>query len=256
MKLLTSFKRAPIRGAFFIWFVVLAACANSTNDTELFKVDYVIDGDTLVLQNKDTIRLVGINTPELGHGKFPDEPFAREAQAFLEKKIEGKYIQLERGQEAKDRHGRWLAHVSTKDGDNLQIQMLERGLGFAIAVGNNLDFIDPYLAAEKQARATSKGVWGDTFFAAITAKKAARGKTRGYRQIIGKVKRVSQSRKNQTLHLDGDFRVLIQRESWKKYFKGKPKQYVDKDVVARGWVFKSHDVTGLKVYHPSMIEVQ
>lgn len=216
----------------------------------------MLDGDTLILQNDEKVRFVGINTPELGHGKFRDEPLANQASAFVKRQIEGKLVQLERGQEKKDRYGRWLAHVYTKEGANIQTQILERGLGFAVAVGDNLSYLDQYLIAEGKAREAKKGVWGDAFFAPISAKKAARGKKRGYRQVIGTIKRVSRSKNNQTLHMEGDFRVLIRRESWKKYFKGKPKRYVGKKVIARGWLFKSHDVTGMKVYHPSMAEIQ
>ena len=255
---LTSFKRAPIGGAFFVCLTLLVACANNGNEAEtgLVKVKKVIDGDTLILQNEDTVRLVGVNTPEMGHGKFPDEPQARNAYRFLKQQLEGKAVRIEHAQQAKDRHGRWLAHVYNKNGENIQAKVLEQGLGFAIAVGNNLDFLDQYLAAEKTARKEKKGVWGERFFAPVSASKIARGQTRGYRQVLGKVERVSQSRKNQTLHLEGDFRVLVPRENWKKYFKKRPKNYTGKNILARGWVFKTHDVVGMKVYHPAMLKIQ
>lgn len=256
MKRLISFKRAPIGGAFFICLVLLVACANSTTESALFKVKKVIDGDTLVLQNKQTVRFVGVNTPELGHGKFRDEPFANQAREFVKRQIGRQPVQLTQGQEKKDRHGRLLAHVYTHEGDNLQIGLLELGLGFAVAVGNNLAYLEQYLLAENQARASKKGVWGDDFYAPISAKSAAGGKRRGYRRVLGKVKRVSRSRNNRTLHLDGDFRVLIRHENWKEYFNGRPSQYEGKKIIARGWLFKSHDVAGMKVYHPAMIEIQ
>ena len=255
-KLLTSFKRAPIRGAFFICLLGLAACANSVDDGQRYTVKKVIDGDTLILRNGETVRFVGVNTPELGHGKFRDEPLANQAREFVKRKIEGKSVRLERTTEKNDRHGRWLAHVYTKDGTNIQLQILERGLGYAVAIGDDLGFLEQYLVAENKARADNKGVWKDAFFAPISAKKAAQGKKRGYRRVIGTVKKVSRSKANQTLHMEGDFRVLIRRENWKKYFKGKPKRYIGEKIIARGWLFKSHDVTGMKVYHPSMIEIQ
>ena len=254
-RLIQVCQKAPIRGAFFMCFLLIAACANNSDGT-LYKVKRVIDGDTLILQNKETIRFVGINTPELGHGKFKDEPFANQAREFVKRKIEGKMIRLELAEQQKDRYGRTLAHVYTKDGDNVQVEVLARGLAFAIAVGDNLDFLEPYLDAEQSARNAGKGIWGDRFYAPISAQKAVKGNVRGYQIVVGKVKRVSQSRKNQTLHLEGDFRVLIRRESWKKYFKGRPEHYKGQVIQARGWIFSTHDVTGMKVYHPSMLEVQ
>ncbi len=255
---LTSFKKAPLGGAFFVGLTLLVACANSGNEaeTDLVEVKKVIDGDTLILQNEDTVRLVGVNTPEMGHGKFPDEPLARDAYRYLKQQLEGKAVRIDYAQQAKDRHGRWLAHLYTKNGENIQIKALEQGLGFAIAVGTNLDFLDQYLAAESRAKSANKGVWGERFFAPVSASEVTRGQTRGYRQVLGKVERVSQSRKNQTLHLEGDFRVLVPRENWRKYFDKRPKYYAGKNILARGWVFKTHDIVGMKVYHPAMLRIQ
>lgn len=249
------FKKVPIRGAFFIGLLLLAACANSNPYDEQGRVKYVIDGDTLVLDSGVTVRFVGINTPELGHGKFKDEPLASEAKHFVEQKLEQKEVLLRTGVDNKDRYGRLLAHVITKDGLNIQSALLERGLGFAVAVGDNLSLLDHYLRAEQLARDKKIGVWADNFYAPISARHAVKNKLKGYRQISGKVARVSQSRKNQTLHLKGGFRVFIPHEAWKQYFKGKPKRYVGKRIISRGWVFKTHDIVGMKVYHPAMIEI-
>ncbi len=248
------FRKAPIGGAFFIALAMLVSCANSTPDEALFHVNTVIDGDTLNLRNGEKVRFVGVNTPELGHGRFPDEPLANQAKQFIKRKLQGRKVRLVRAKEATDRHGRWLAHVFTEEGENVQIQLLERGLAFAVAVGKNLTLLDQYLAAEGRAKAAEKGVWASDFYAPMTAEAVIAEKGRGYRRIIARVKKVSRSKNNQILHLDGGFRVLIRRENWKQYFKGKAERYVGKNILVRGWIFKSHGVTGMKVYHPSMLQ--
>ena len=49
---------------------------------------WVSDGDTIRTQEGETIRLLGVNTPEIAHprfGKLTGEPFGEEAKKFLKK---------------------------------------------------------------------------------------------------------------------------------------------------------------------------
>jgi len=257
VNIIDSLKRAPFRGALFVCLLFLAACANGADDASLVQVKRVIDGDTIELKNGDKVRFLGVNTPELGHGKFRDEPLANQARQFVKRKVQGRDVRLLGERPKKDKYGRRLAQIETAAGENLQTGLLERGLAFVVAVGEgDFDYIDRYILAEKNARETSKGVWGNDFYAPISAKSAVDRKHRGYKRVRGTVKRVSQSRNNQTLHLEGDFRILIAHESWKQYFNGNPKAYVDQPIEVRGWIFKSHGVTGIKIYHPAMLEAQ
>ena len=253
-----SWKRAPVRGAFFVfWLLCLSSLSllADTASTGQFKVSKVIDGDTLILKNGDHVRFIGINTPELGHGKFKDEPLANQARQFVKRKIEGREVRLQGEQEKRDKYGRRLAHIFSAGGENIQIELLQRGLAFAVAVSEDLSYLDAYLAAEEIAKQAAKGLWGDDFYAPISAKKAVDYRQRGYQRVFGPVERVSRSKKYQTLHLQGDFRILISHDNWAKYFNGKLQSYVGKQVQVRGWVFKSYGITGMKVYHPSMLTV-
>ena len=233
----------------------LCACTNGAAESDGARVKQVIDGDTIVLQNGDTVRFLGINTPELGHGEFTDEPLANPARQFVSRRIKGREVRLAGERERRDRYGRRLAEIYTPDGENLAVELLEQGLGFATAVGDEpFDYLDAYLQAESSARTADKGVWGETFFSPLSAKTAVDMHHRGYRRIRGTVKRVSRSRNNQTLHLEGDFRVLISHAAWDRHFSGTPQHYEGQSVEVRGWIFKSHGVTGMKVYHPAMLE--
>ena len=255
MNIVNSFKRAPVRGALFICLLFLSACADGAIEGEAVRVRQVIDGDTIVLQNRDKVRFLGINTPELGHGERADEPLANQARLFVSRRIEGRDVQLRYERSRKDRYGRRLAEVWTPAGESLPVKLLEQGLGFAIAIGEeNFGYLDSYLQAESLARTAGKGVWSEDYFAPVTAKSAVDMRRRGYQRVRGTVKRVSRSRNNQTLHLEGDFRILISHAAWDKNFTGKPQQYQGQFVEARGWIFKSHGVTGMKVYHPAMLE--
>ncbi len=93
-------------------------------------VSYVVDGDTINLQGGEKIRLVGIDTPELGP---PAENGAVEAKNFVENLCPpGTQIGLDVDDlEPEDRYGRTLAVVYVKmDGvwANLNAELLRRGL--------------------------------------------------------------------------------------------------------------------------------
>src|SRR3990167_2643511 len=63
-------------------------------EKESFFVSRVIDGDTVEIENlgnKESVRLVGINTPERG------EYLYSEAKAFLESQVANKTVELEYG---------------------------------------------------------------------------------------------------------------------------------------------------------------
>ena len=255
-------KKAPIFGAFFI--AAALAYQALSHQTLAFqagssaasweKVKYVIDGDTFALASGDKVRMVGINTPELGHGKKPDEPLGNIAKKYLEGQIKGQSVQLVFGKEKKDKYGRLLARVKTESGKDMQVELLRRGLAFAIAVGRDLEGLDELLAAEQEARADDKGVWGYKYYDPIKLKRGMPEK-KGYTRIVAKVKRVSDSRKYKTIWLTDRFRVLVPHENWRKYWSKSDKKLKGKTIEARGWVFTSKGTAGMKVYHPSMIDV-
>ena len=84
----------------------------------------VIDGDTLVLDTGEKIRLAGINSPELARENRPAEPLAKQAKSTLEGLLVDGRAQVEVAQEAKDRYGRTLAYLFTLDGQSVQRRLL------------------------------------------------------------------------------------------------------------------------------------
>lgn len=93
-------------------------------------VSYVVDGDTIYLQGGEKVRLVGVNTPELGP---PAENGAVEAKEFAENLCPtGTQIGLNVDDlDPTDKYGRTLAVVYVEiDGvwTNLNAELLQRGL--------------------------------------------------------------------------------------------------------------------------------
>lgn len=89
------------------------------DDSVFVHVDRIVDGDTIKAGN-ETIRLLGINTPER------KEFYYKEAKEFLEEKILNKTITLEFGKDKKDRYGRTLAYAFLGS-ENVNLEIVENG---------------------------------------------------------------------------------------------------------------------------------
>lgn len=92
---------------------------NFLTDYEFVYVDRIIDGDTII-GNNESIRLLGINSPERG------EKYYSEAKEFLEKEILNKPVRLKFGKERYDRYKRILAYVFLNDRD-INLELVEKG---------------------------------------------------------------------------------------------------------------------------------
>lgn len=91
-------------------------------DSAKGKVERVIDGDTLVLEGGEHVRLLGINTPEKG------EKYYQDAKGFLENKVLNKTVIVLSGREKKDLYGRTLGYILLH-GENVNIKIVEEGFG-------------------------------------------------------------------------------------------------------------------------------
>ena len=119
------------------------------------RVTGVTDGDTIdvvVSGRAETVRLVGINTPEAG------ECFADEATAALDRLVGGETVRLVRDRTDRDQYDRLLRYVYI--GDTLVNQVLVRD-GFAIASRYEPDTAraDQFDAAQRAAEADEVGLW-------------------------------------------------------------------------------------------------
>ena len=87
--LLSLLKKAPRVGAFFVGVFWLGAAqaevyCPALGGLSTVQVRQVIDGDTLRLQDGRSVRLIGINAPEIGRKGQSDEPYAVAARRRLQ----------------------------------------------------------------------------------------------------------------------------------------------------------------------------
>lgn len=132
-----------------------------------YQVTRVVDGDTIIVNNgeaKMTIRLVGIDAPEISHSKHqPGQPFSQQSTKYLASLVLNRTVDIK--SHGPDRYGRTLGEVFV-DGKSVTLEMVKTGLaevyrGKPVA-GQNME---PYWKAEEEARNAKRGIWasGDKY---------------------------------------------------------------------------------------------
>jgi micrococcal nuclease len=128
---------------------------------ELVRVKRVVEGDTIILESGERVRLLGVNTPETKHRKKRAEPFGKEAAEFTQRMVEGKLVRLETDSAAslRDKHSRTLAYVFLEDGTFLNAEIIRQGYGFAVRSSPPLKYEYEFVQLEWKARKHRRGMW-------------------------------------------------------------------------------------------------
>ena len=121
------------------------------------RVTKVTDGDTIRLGALGSVRLIGIDTPEVSGGV---ECFGREASQFAARLLPiGTRVRYRVGIEERDRYGRLLAYVWLPDGRMLNRVMINRGYAQPLTIPPNVAFADVFRAGARAARRAGLGLW-------------------------------------------------------------------------------------------------
>lgn len=221
----------------------------------LYRVAKVFDGDTVRLEGGERVRLIGINTPEVAHRNRPTDPGGDAASDYLRKFIEGELVRLEYGKERRDKYGRLLAHLFTRDGENINALMLSGGYAHAVIKLPNIGRLPQYFAAERGAIETGLGIWGFPQFKVHKIEEAA-GFRNTFRRLQGTVKRVEEKKSAWLLHFDDGVKALIRKEHLGSFVRAgrHPDRFTGKSVIIRGWVHSSRGKPLIRLRHARSIE--
>ncbi len=132
----------------------------ATTRTVVATVKRVSDGDTITAitsnQTKLRIRLLGIDAPEVPHGKKPGQPFGEEARDYLDHLIGGKTIRVDAY--GPDKYKRVLAVVWD---EQINVNLLLVAMGYAeVYKGAPCHVYCPTLEdAEAKARMDRVSMW-------------------------------------------------------------------------------------------------
>jgi endonuclease YncB( thermonuclease family) len=150
-------------------------------------VTRVIDGDTLVLDKGEKIRLIGIDTPETKDPRKPVQYFGQEATNFTRQMVEGKkvWVEFDQANSAtahKDKYGRTLGYVFREDGKFLNAEIISQGYGQAYTK-YPFKYANEFRALEQQARSRNIGLWNASAAAVASSSKAAAPQVHSNKEI-------------------------------------------------------------------------
>lgn len=129
----------------------------------LVQVLRVVDGDTIVVQDGQSLRRVRlkcVDTPETVDPRKPIQFYGPEASAFTKQKLSQKRVRLEfDSRDRVDRYHRALAYVFLEDGTLLNRELV--GAGYARTTRYPCRYRAEFRRLEQEACESRRGLWSD-----------------------------------------------------------------------------------------------
>lgn len=128
-----------------------------------YKVTKFDDGDTIAVDmggTQETIRFIGVDTPETKDPRKPVQCFGRAASDFTKNLIGNNPVRLvaDPTNTDRDRYQRLLRYVYLPDGTLVNLEIIKQGYGFAY-VSFPVQKLEEFRAAQKEAREANRGLW-------------------------------------------------------------------------------------------------
>ncbi len=125
----------------------------------------VVDGDTIKVRigrKVETVRLIGVDTPETVDPRRPVQYFGREASRFTKRVAHGEEVTLEPDPECsnRDKYRRLLRYVYLEDGTLLNAEIIAQGYGFAYTK-YSFSRMSEFRRLERRARREGRGLWAE-----------------------------------------------------------------------------------------------
>jgi micrococcal nuclease len=153
--------------------LLLVAFYLSLSYAENHKVKRVIDGDTLLLNNGEKVRLIGIDAPESRVNPRVEKQVELEgkdlktiismgekATKFVRSLVKpGDKVKIEFDVERRDQYGRLLGYVYLADGRMLNEEIVKAGYGNPLTHPPNVKYQETFLKAYREARKDGRGLW-------------------------------------------------------------------------------------------------
>ena len=151
---------------FIALLLFLFSVSSSFAKTNLFKVVSVTDGDTIkadIRGNIETIRLLGIDTPETVDPRKPVQCFGKAASDKMKSFVQGKTVILidDSTQGNRDKYKRLLRYVYLPNSVKTFVngEMVKQGYAYSYREYTT-KFLEKFNNFEKYAREHDLGLWG------------------------------------------------------------------------------------------------
>lgn len=144
-------------------------------------VTYIIDGDTIAVQIGRTIekvRLIGIDTPESRRNERANlqaERGKRDVKAIIQMGKQAKEalkglapkgteLRIEYDVQRRDKYGRLLAYLYTKDNTMINEEMLRLGYAQLLTIPPNVRYVERFRKVLTKSRDDKRGLWASGGF--------------------------------------------------------------------------------------------
>jgi micrococcal nuclease len=156
--------------------------APPTGSTRAF-VTKVVDGDTIHVRigtTNETVRLIGIDTPEVVDPRKPVQCYGREASARTKALLDQQtvYLQADSTQGDRDRYGRLLRYVWSANGVDTNLLLISDGYAFEYTYALPYRAQLAYKAAQSSARSAQRGLWSPSTCAGVVVATKTRTATK------------------------------------------------------------------------------
>lgn len=133
---------------------------------KLYSVLRVVDGDTIVIDKdgtKETVRMIGLDTPETVHPSKSVQCFGKEASNKTSELLAGRsvFLEMDEGEGERDKYRRLLAYVFRDDGVFVNLLLIQQGYAYEYTYAAPYRYQSQFKAAETQAADEQKGLWAD-----------------------------------------------------------------------------------------------
>lgn len=124
----------------------------------------VVDGDTIDVElngQRERVRLIGVDTPEVVAPGRPVMCYGREASERTAALVLGQTVLLEEdlSQDSRDTFGRMLRYIWLPDGRMANLELIADGYAFEYTFRNAYAYQANFRAAEQTARNEERGLW-------------------------------------------------------------------------------------------------
>ena len=229
--------------------LVLAAPGGGADDSPTVPprtavVARVVDGQNVVLDTGEEVRLAGILAPA--------------AKRALEDLVLGRTVTLGPGEHTRDRHGRLVAQLHDAVGRWVQGALVEAGLALVYTTRDSRAQAGALLALERAAREAGRGAWGDGRFVVLAP--GTDLPRHAFSLVEGVVRDVAVVRGRTYLNFGGDWRtdftVTIGPKDATLFVEAglDPAALEGRRVRVRGWIGERNGPM-IEATHPEQIEV-
>ncbi|OGE19630.1 hypothetical protein A3J19_04535 [Candidatus Daviesbacteria bacterium RIFCSPLOWO2_02_FULL_41_8] len=141
-----------------------SASATAGVEGERALVTKVVDGDTIVVNDKNTVRLIGIDTPETVDPRRPVGCFGKEASNEVKGLLSGKEVILQKDVSETDKYKRQLRYIFLPlPGDQtlfVNDYLVREGFAKVLTYPPDVKYNEEFRLAEREAKESSRGLWG------------------------------------------------------------------------------------------------